>query len=99
MKVRFAGRSVRVRLDDLETDMLLHRLPLELALSWPTGGWSVRLEPELQGVTAQGGALVIGLDEHLSTLLDPLQEGVSLEGFAGELKIRIEKDFSPQYLA
>ena len=99
MKVRFAGRSVRVRLDDLETDMLLRRLPLELALNWPTGGWSVRLEPHGQGVTAQGGALVVGLAGHLETLLDPLQEGVSLEGFGGELKIRIEKDFSPEHVA
>ncbi|WP_407569399.1 hypothetical protein [Deinococcus altitudinis] len=99
MKVRFTGRSVRVRLDDLETDMLLHRQPLELALSWPGGGWSVRLDPGQSGVSAQGGAVVVGLADHLETLLDPLQEGVSLEGFGGDLKIRIEKDFRPEHLA
>ncbi len=99
MKVRFAGRSIRVRLDDLETDMLLRRQPLELALNWPGGGWSVRLEPRQSGVSAQGGAVTVGLADHLETLLDPLQEGVSLEGFGGELKIRIEKDFRPEHLA
>ncbi|MGY2893263.1 hypothetical protein [Deinococcus sp. UYEF24] len=99
MKVRFTGRSVRVRLDDLETDMLLRRQPLELALTWPGGGWSVRLEPEQSGVSAEGGAVVVGLAAHLETLLDPLQEGVSLDGFGGELKIRIEKDFRPEHLA
>lgn len=99
MKVRFAGRSIRVRLDDLEADMLLRRQPLELALSWPGGGWSVRLDPGQSGVSAQGGAVTVGLVGHLETLLDPLQEGVSLEGFGGELKIRIEKDFRPEHLA
>ena len=99
MKVRFTGRSVRVRLDDLETDMLLRRQPLELALTWPGGGWSVRLDPKLPGVSAQGGDVVVGLADHLETLLDPLQEGVSLEGFGGELKVRIEKDFRPEHLA
>lgn len=91
MKVRFTGSSIRVRLDDLETD-LLRRQPLELALRWPGGGWSVRLDPQEAGVSAEGGAVTVGLVDHLDTLLDPLQEGVSLEGFGG-LKIRIEKDF------
>ena len=99
MKVRFTGRSVRVRIDDLETDMLLRRQPLELALGWPGGGWSLRLEPEGQGVTALGGALTVGLAGHLETLLDPLQEGVSVEGFGGDLRVRIEKDFTPEHLA
>jgi hypothetical protein len=99
MKVRFAGRSVRVRLDDLELDMLLRRQPLDLAVTWPTGGWSLRLEPEQAGVTASGGALTVGLQSHLNTLLDPLQEGVSIEGFGGDLKIRVEKDFRPEHLA
>ena len=99
MKVRFTGRSIRVRLDDLETDLLLRRQPLALALTWPGGGWSVRLEPEQEGVSAEGGAVTVGLAAHLATLLDPLQEGVSLEGFGGELKIRVEKDFRPEHLA
>lgn len=99
MKVRFTGRSIRVRIDDLETDMLLRRLPLDLALTWPGGGWGLRLEPELQGVSAQGNTLHVGLADHLSALLDPLQEGVSLEGFGGDLRLRIEKDFTPDHLA
>jgi hypothetical protein len=99
MKVRFTGRSIRVRIDDLETDMLLRRKPLELALGWPGGGWSLRLEPEGQGVTALGGALTVGLAGHLETLLDPLQEGVSVEVFGGDLRVRIEKDFTPEHLA
>ena len=98
MKVRFTGRSIRVRLDDLETDLLLRRQPLELALGWPGGGWSVRLNPDQSGVRAEGGAVMVGLGDQLETLLDPLQEGVSLEGFGGELKIRIEKDFRPEHL-
>ena len=99
MKVRFTGRSIRVRLDDLETDMLLRRQPLELILGWPGGGWSLRLEPEQPGISAQGGAVTVGLQGHLETLLDPLQEGVSLEGFGGDLRVRIEKDFTPDHLA
>jgi len=99
MKVRFAGRSVRVRLDDLEIDMLLRRQPLELALQWPGGGWSLRLEPGGAEVVAEGGALRIGLEGHLETLLDPLQEGVYFDAFGGDLKISIEKDFRPEHLA
>jgi len=99
MKVRFAGRSVRVRLDDLEIDMLLRRQPLQLALSWPQGGWSLRLEPEGAEVVAEGGSLTIGLSGHLETLLDPLQEGVHFEAFGGDLKLSIEKDFRPEHLA
>ena len=79
--------------------MLLRRQPLELTLGWPGGGWSLRLEPEGQGVTALGGALTVGLAGHLETLLDPLQEGVSVEGFGGDLRVRIEKDFTPEHLA
>ena len=96
MKVRFTRRSVRVRLDDLETDLLSRHQPLELALNWPGGGWSVRLNPLQEGVSAEGGVLTVGLLGHLETLLDPLREGVGLEGFGGELEIRIEKDFRPE---
>ena len=99
MKVRFTGRTVRVRIDDLEADMLLLRKALELRLDWPGGGWSLRLEPQQSGVRAVGGGgLVVGLADVLDTLLDPLQEGVSLEGFGGDLKLRIEKDFRPEHL-
>ena len=105
MKVRFAGRSVRVRIDDLEADLLLLKRPLELRLEWPGGGWLLRLEPETSGVHALphaglgGGALSVGLADVLETLLSPLEEGVSLEAFGGDLKIRIEKDFRPEHLA
>ena len=98
MKVRFAGRTVRVRIDDLEADMLLLKKPLELRLDWPGGGWSLRLEPQQSGVEATGGSLVVGLVDVLDTLLDPLEEGVSLEAFGGDLKLRIEKDFRPEHL-
>ncbi|WP_425146934.1 hypothetical protein [Deinococcus sp.] len=98
MKIRLTGQTIRVRIDDLEADMLLLRKPLELRLDWPSGGWSLRLEPEGSGVRGQGGALAVGLADVLSTLLNPLQEGVSLEGFGGDLKIRIEKDFRPEHL-
>ncbi|GGR05154.1 hypothetical protein [Deinococcus ruber] len=99
MKVRFAGRTVRVRIDDLEADMLLLGKPLELRLDWPGGGWSLRLEPQQSGVQAAGGgALVVGLADALKTLLDPLEEGVSLDAFGGDLKFRIEKDFRPEHL-
>jgi len=40
-----------------------------------------------------------GLADDLATLLDPLQEGVSLEAFGGDLRLRIEKDFTPEHLA
>lgn len=78
--------------------MLLLKKPLELRLDWPGGGWSLRLEPQQSGVQAAGGALVVGLADVLDTLLDPLEEGVSLEGFGGDLKLRIEKDFRPEHL-
>ncbi|GGJ85750.1 DUF7009 family protein [Deinococcus aquiradiocola] len=99
MKIRFTGRSIRVRLDDLETDMLLRRQPLEQRLSWPGGGWGLRLDPARHGVTADGSDLTVGLADDLATLLDPLQEGVSLEAFGGDLRLRIEKDFTPEHLA
>ncbi|MFC4452414.1 hypothetical protein [Deinococcus sonorensis] len=97
MKVRWTGRGVRVRLDDLEVDMLLRRQPLELRLGWAGGGWSVRLDP-LQdgGVHAHGGALTVGLAAQLEDLLNPLNEGVSVPG---AVEVRIEKDFGPQHLA
>lgn len=79
--------------------MLLRRQPLELALHWPGGGWSLRLEPEGAEVIAEGGALRVGLSGHLETLLDPLQEGVRFEAFGGDLKISVEKDFRPEHLA
>ncbi len=79
--------------------MLLRRQPLHLALRWPGGGWSLRLEPEQAGVSAEGSEVTVGLAQHLETLLDPLQEGVSVDGFGGDLNIRIEKDFRPEHLA
>ena len=98
MKVRFTGRGVRVRIDDLELAALLRGEVLELTLAWAEGegGWSVRLDPAgPPGVSGAGGALLVGLQGALGDLQDPAQEGVTLQGAAS---VRVEKDFGPQHL-
>jgi hypothetical protein len=93
MNIRYTERGIRVRLDERDTDLLRRGQAVAAALSWPGGGWSLRLDPAQEGVEAQGSALHVGLAIHLDLLLDPLNEGVSIEGFGGKLKLRIEQDY------
>jgi hypothetical protein len=93
MNIRYTEQGIRVRLNERDTDLLRHGQTVGAALSWPGGGWSLRLDPAQKGVSAQGSALSVGLVGHLGVLLDPLSEGVSITGFGDNLNIRIEQDY------
>ncbi|MBZ9753243.1 hypothetical protein K7W42_20610 [Deinococcus sp. HMF7604] len=95
MKVRFTPGRVRVRLDDLELAALVRSEALSVAVAWPGGGWTLTLNPQAEGLQGEGGGLVVGLRSRLPTLLDPVEEGVTLPG---PPRVVIEKDFGPQHL-
>lgn len=95
MKIRWTGRSMRVRLDDLEVAALLKGERLEARLTWPGGGWHLILDPQAVGVSGQGAALTVGLSGELANLADPQTEGVSL---SGPPRVDVEKDYRPDHL-
>lgn len=96
MKVRWTGRAVRVRIDDLELAGLARGETLTLTLGWPGGGWRLTLDPaQPDAASGQDGALWVGLAGSLPTLLEPGHEGVRI---AGEVPVTIEKDFGPEHL-
>lgn len=95
MKIRWTARSIRVRLDDLEVNALLAGQPLSATVSWPGGGWSLELLPQLVGVRGEGTTLQVGLQGHLAQLTDFASEGVTLEG---PPRIDIQKDYRPEHL-
>ncbi|MFC4640095.1 hypothetical protein [Deinococcus hohokamensis] len=95
MKVRFTARGVRVRIDDLELAALDRGEAQTAAVSWPGGGWALSLDPGMEGVSGEGGELVVGLSGLLGELRRPEQEGVRLPG---TLQVDVEKDFGPQHL-
>ncbi|MFC5848449.1 hypothetical protein [Deinococcus petrolearius] len=94
MKVRLTGRGLRVRLDDLELAALNRGEPLEVAATWPGGGWTLTLDPRSGTLAGEGGALRVGVREVLADLNDPACEGVRLDG---PPRVDIEKDFGPQH--
>lgn len=94
MKVRFTSGKVRVRLDDLEVAALARGETLEVRVAWPGGGWGLTLDPGLDGVSGQEGALRVGLRTPLPDLLDETREGVTLPG---PPRVDVEKDYGPQH--
>ena len=95
MKVRLTSRGLRVRLDDLELAALNRGEALEVAATWPGGGWSLTLDPQAgEGTAGSGGELRVGLRGLLAALNDPAREGVRLDG---PPRVDIEKDFGPQH--
>lgn len=94
MKIRFVARRVRIRLDDLEVAALARGERLSLGVNWPGGGWSVTLDPGVQGVVGQGGALTVGLGGLVPDLLEEAREGVTLPG---PPRVDVEKDYGPQH--
>ncbi|GGK40259.1 hypothetical protein GCM10008955_37530 [Deinococcus malanensis] len=95
MKVRFTARGVRVRIDDLELAALQRGEALTVRVTWEGGGWSLILDPQADGVIGSGAQLAAGLRQRLPELLDPAQEGVTLQG---PVRVDVEKDFGPQHL-
>ena len=94
MKVRLTARRVRVRIDDLELGRLQAGETLTLSLGWSGGGWTLSLEPGLDGVLGEGAHLRVGLRGQLPELADPAREGVQL---TGDAVVDVEKDFGPQH--
>jgi len=94
VKVRFVARRIRVRLDDLEVAVLARGESLSLGVDWPGGGWVLTLDPGVEGVFGEGGALTVGLLGQLTDLLDEATEGVSV---SGPLRVDVEKDYGPQH--
>lgn len=94
MKVRFTGRSVRVRIDDLELAALARGEEQRVAVTWPGGGWSLTLDPGADGVHGAAGEVRVGMRPVLADLLRPEQEGVNLEG---PPVVTVEKEFGPQH--
>ncbi|UBV42535.1 hypothetical protein LAJ19_13035 [Deinococcus taeanensis] len=94
MKVRFTAGRVRVRIDDLELSALRRGEILDVQVTWPGGGWSLRLDPRATDLTGTGGRLTVGLSAHLDALLDPAEEGITLPGLP---RVTVEKDFGPQH--
>ncbi|MFD1731740.1 hypothetical protein ACFSC4_12750 [Deinococcus malanensis] len=64
-------------------------------MTWEGGGWSLILDPQADGVIGSGAQLAAGLRQRLPELLDPAQEGVTLQG---PVRVDVEKDFGPQHL-
>lgn len=95
MKVRFTARGVRIRIDDLELAALQRGEAQAVRVSWEGGGWSLTLDPQADGVSGSGAQLAVGLRQRLPELLDPAQEGVTLQG---PVRVDVEKDFGPQHL-
>jgi hypothetical protein len=96
MKVRWTGRAVRVRIDDLELAQLGAGQPLHLTLAWPGGGWTLALLPaQADGVSGQAGQLRVGLAGSLAQLQASGTEGVRVDG---AVRVDVEKDFGPQHL-
>ena len=96
MKIRWTTRTLRLRLDDLETTALLSGSTLRESIHFPGGHWSVELsaaqEPEFG---MRDGVLRITLDPHeLSTLMDANQEGIEREG---RPRLMVEKDRLPEH--
>ncbi len=94
MKVRFTSGKVRVRLDDLEVAALSRGEVLEARVNWSGGGWTLTLDPGVDGVSGQEGALLAGLRTLLPDLLDAAREGVIL---LGPPRVDVEKDYGPQH--
>ena len=94
MKVRFVSGRVRLRLDDLEVAALSRGEALTARVDWPGGGWLVTLDPALDGLSGEGGALTVGLRSLLPELLEEAREGVRL---AGPPRVDVEKDYGPQH--
>lgn len=95
MKVRFTSGKLRIRLDDLEVAALHRGERLAEHVTWPGGGWTLTLDPALDGVLGEGGALTVGLRELLPHLLEEDREGVTLPG---PPRVDVEKDYGPQHL-
>ena len=99
MKVRFTARSVRARLDDLETEALtVLRAPQTLRVPYPGGHWTLTLHAgEHDLVRGAGSTLHVTLGrDTLARLADPREEGVELR--ADDTRILIEKDYRPAHL-
>lgn len=94
MKVRLTSRGLRVRLDDLELAALNRGEPLEVATTWPGGGWRLVLDPRSGALAGEGGELRVGVRGVLAALNDPAREGVRVDG---PPRVDIEKDFGPQH--
>ena len=94
MKVRLTSRGLRARLDDLELAALNRGEVLEVAATWPGGGWRLLLDPRTTGLLGAGGELRVGMRDLLAALNDPALEGVRVDG---PPHVDIEKDFGPQH--
>lgn len=94
MKVRFTPGRVRARIDDLELAALTRGESLETRVEWPGGGWTLTLDPHGDTLSGNAGQLSVGLRVWLPDLLDPAQEGVTLNGLP---RVTVEKDFGPQH--
>lgn len=94
MKVRFTPGRVRARIDDLELAALTRGESLETCVEWPGGGWMLTLDPHGDTLNGEAGRLSVGLRAQLPELLDPAQEGVTLNG---PPRVTVEKDFGPQH--
>ncbi|ADV68723.1 DUF7009 family protein [Deinococcus maricopensis] len=99
MKVRFTARSVRARLDDLETEALtVLGHPQTLTVPFPGGHWTLTLQPgDHDRARGQGGTLTVTLGPATrARLADPREEGVELR--TDDTRILVEKDYGPQHL-
>ena len=64
------------------------------SVGWPGGGWTLTLDPHGDTLSGSAGHLRVGLRARLPELLDPAQEGVTLNG---PPRVTVEKDFGPQH--
>jgi len=96
MKIRWTRRTLRVRLDDLETAALAQGRTLEESVRFPGGAWSVQLGVSREAALGmRDGVLWVALDAaELSRLLDPASDGIEREG---RPRLMVEKDLLPQH--
>ncbi len=95
MKVRFSQGRIRVRLDDLEIQVLNRQEALQTLVEWAGGGWALVIDPNSDTVEGRHGNLSIGIYNVLPDFLASDVDGIVLEGSP---QITLQKDYLESHL-
>lgn len=96
MKIRWTKRTLRVRLDDLESAALASGETLRESVHFPGGAWSLELGAAQEGEFGmRDGVLYVTLTPHeLETLMGTQTDGVEREG---QPRLLVEQERLPEH--